>query len=85
MFLRFARLTGLVEDDLAGTTEFPKVWQRLPTVCDRQKVMDLLNAPQPEEPFYLRDKATLELLYATGMRASELAGLRISDVNLDIG
>jgi len=85
MFLRFARLTGLVEDDLAGTTEFPKVWQRLPTVCDRQKVMDLLNAPQPEEPFYLRDKAMLELLYATGMRASELAGLRISDVNLGIG
>jgi integrase/recombinase XerD len=85
MFLRFARLTGLVEDDLAGTTEFPKVWQRLPTVCDREKVMSLLNAPQPEEPFYLRDKAMLELLYATGMRASELAGLRISDANLDIG
>jgi len=45
----------------------------------------LLKAPEPCEPFYLRDKAMLELLYATGVRASELAGLKTSDLNLDIG
>ena len=85
MFLRFAKIMGLVEDDFTGILEGPKLWQRLPTVCSKQQVLDLLNAPQPEEPFYLRDKAMLELLYATGVRAGELAGLKNSDLNLDIG
>jgi len=85
MFLRYAKLTGLVEDDLAATTESPKLWQKLPVICSKQQVINLLDAPCPDEPFYLRDKAMLELLYATGMRASELAGLRRSDLNLDIG
>jgi len=85
MFLRFARLTGLVENDFAAITESPKLWQKLPVVCNKKQVISIINAPQPSEPFYLRDKAMLELLYATGIRASELAGLRTSDLNLDIG
>jgi len=85
MFLRFAKLTGLVEDDFTAILEGPKIWQRLPIVCSKEQVMNLLNAPSPQEPFYLRDKAVLELLYATGLRASELAGLKRSDLNLDIG
>jgi len=85
MFLRFAKLTGLITDDFAGLLESPKLWQRLPIVCSKEKVVDLLSAPSPDEPFYLRDRAMLELLYATGLRASELAGLRTSDLNLDIG
>ncbi|MHC4071277.1 MAG: site-specific tyrosine recombinase [Planctomycetota bacterium] len=85
MFLRFAKLTGLVEDDFVGILESPKIWQRLPTICNKQQVIDLLTAPSPDEPFYLRDKAMLELLYATGIRAGELAGLKSSDLNLDIG
>lgn len=85
MFLRYARLMGLVEDDVTTVLESPKIWQRLPCICSKQQVVDLMNAPSPDEPFYFRDKAMLELLYATGIRASELAGLRISDLNLDIG
>lgn len=85
MFLRFARLTGLVEDDFTAILESPKLWQRLPSICSKKQVVNLLDAPCPEEPFYLRDKVMLEMLYATGIRASELAGLRISDLNLDIG
>ena len=85
MFLRFGRLTGLIEDDLAVSMESPKLWQRLPIVCSKKQVIDLINAPCPEEPFYLRDKVMLELLYATGMRASELSDLEISNLNLDIG
>jgi integrase/recombinase XerD len=85
MFLRFAKLTGLVEDDFVGILESPKIWQRLPTICNKQQIIDLLTAPSPDEPFYLRDKAMLELLYATGIRAGELAGLKNSDLNLDIG
>ncbi|MFQ6034303.1 MAG: site-specific tyrosine recombinase [Sedimentisphaerales bacterium] len=85
MLLRFAKLTGLVEEDMASVIESPKLWQRLPITCNKQQVANLLNAPEPGEPFYLRDKAMLELLYATGIRASELAGLKTSDLNLDIG
>lgn len=85
MLLRFARLTGLIEDDFTAILEGPKLWQKLPTICSKKQVLDLINAPCPGEPFYLRDKVMLELLYATGMRASELAGLKISDLNLDIG
>ena len=85
MLLRFAKLTGLIEDDGAHMLEAPKTWQRLPVVCNKQQVAQLLAAPQPGERFYLRDKAILELLYATGVRASELAGLKTSDVNFDVG
>ena len=85
MLLRFAKLTGLIEDDFTTILESPKIWQKLPCICSKQQVVDLLNAPCSEEPFYLRDRAMLELLYATGIRAGELAGLKTSDLNLDIG
>ncbi|MFZ2147541.1 MAG: site-specific tyrosine recombinase XerD [Sedimentisphaerales bacterium] len=85
MFLRFGKLTGLVEDDLTSMLESPKVWQKLPCICSKQQVLELLNAPCPDEPFYFRDRAMLELLYATGIRASEIAGLKTSDLSLNIG
>ena len=85
MLLRFGKLTGLVEDDLTSILESPKVWQRLPSICSKRQVIELLNTPCPEEPFYFRDKAMLELLYATGVRASEIAGLKTSDFNFNIG
>ncbi len=85
MFLRFARLNGLIDNDLTELLEAPKLWQRLPTICSKEKVRDLLKAPAMEERFYFRDKAILELLYATGVRASELAALKVSDINMKIG
>lgn len=85
MFLRFGKLTGLVKDDFSAILEGPKLWQRLPTICSRKQVISIINAVCPEEPFYLRDRAMLELLYATGVRASELAGLKTSDLNVNIG
>jgi integrase/recombinase XerD len=85
MFLRFGKLNGLVEDDFTGILEGPKLWQRLPIICSKKQVVDLLEAPSPKEKYYLRDKAILELLYATGVRASEVASLKISDLNLDVG
>ena len=85
MLLRYGKLVNLVQDDCTSILEGPKLWQRLPTVCSKQHVFKLLAAPTADDPYYLRDKAMLELLYATGMRASELAGLKISDLNLKIG
>lgn len=85
MLLRFGKLTGLIDDDGADVLETPKTWYRLPVVCNKQQVAKLLGAPISGEPFYLRDRAMLELLYATGVRASELAGLKIPDLNFDVG
>ena len=85
MFLRYLRLFGIINTDFTSILDGPKLWQRLPNVISKDKVLELLNAPDPKEPYYFRDKALLELLYATGMRASELAGLKISDMKLDIG
>ncbi|MBN1391702.1 MAG: tyrosine recombinase XerD [Sedimentisphaerales bacterium] len=85
MFLRFGKLTGLVKDDFSAILEGPKLWQRLPIVCSKKQVINIINAVCPEEPFYLRDRAMLELLYATGVRASELAGLKTSDLNVNVG
>ena len=85
MFLRFGNLTGLIKSDFTSVFEGPKLWQKLPVICSKQQVVSLLNAPDAKEPFYLRDKAMLELLYATGMRASELATVKVSDINLDVG
>jgi len=85
MLLRFGQLTGIVKDDFTAILEGAKLWQKLPVICSSKKIFELLNAPLPEEPFYLRDKALLELLYATGMRASEVAGVKVADVNLKIG
>ncbi len=85
MFLRFCKMMGHIEDDLTVFLESPKLWQKLPIVCSKDQVARLLNSPDEKEPYYLRDRALLELLYATGTRASEVAGLRLGDVNLKIG
>ncbi len=85
MFLRFAKLMGKVSEDEGAVLETPKTWQRLPVVCSKAQVANLLAAPDVKEPYYFRDKAMLELLYATGVRASELSELRTSDLNLDVG
>ncbi|MFA7486034.1 MAG: site-specific integrase, partial [Phycisphaerae bacterium] len=85
MLLRYGRLIGILQEDFSQILEGPKLWQRLPVTANKEKVIALLHAPDPKEEYYFRDRAILELLYATGLRASELAGLRISYVNLDIG
>lgn len=85
MLLRFGMLEGLVKDDFTSTLEGPKLWQRLPSVASKDQVFRLLDAPAPEEPYYRRDKAILEMLYATGCRASEVAGMKVSSLNLSIG
>jgi integrase/recombinase XerD len=85
MLLRFGMLTGLIHKDFTSIIEGPKLWQKLPVVCGKEKVIDLLQTPNEADPFYLRDKAILEMLYATGMRASEVADIKVSDLNFSIG
>lgn len=85
MFLRYLHGTGRMAEDVAALLDTPKKWRTLPHTLRPRQVETLLAAPQPGEPFYARDRAILEMLYATGLRVSELAGLRVADVNLNIG
>src|SRR5207302_9950946 len=61
----------------------PSLWDRVPHFLSPEMVDRLLAAPLPVERFYLRDRALLETLYATGCRASEVVGLRLEDLHLD--
>jgi len=85
MLLRYGKLNGWIQEDYSNQLDTPKIWQKLPRVCSRDQVMELINSPCDEDAFFLRDRALLELLYATGMRASEVAGLTLQDLNLKIG
>jgi integrase/recombinase XerD len=85
MLIRFCLLTGVLREDFTAVLEGPKQWKKLPRICSRDKVIELLNTPDPQEPYYLRDRALLEILYATGCRASEAAGLNVKDLNLAVG
>lgn len=85
MLLRYTQLVGITTQDFTTILEGPKLWQRLPIVCSKDQVVQLMEAPNEDDPYYIRDKVLLELLYATGMRASELAGIKISDINTKIG
>lgn len=74
-----------LEKDPAAHLESPKLEKKLPKVLSVHEVEELLKQPNALLPAGLRDKAMLELLYATGIRVSELISLNISDVNLDMG
>ncbi|QPB31617.1 site-specific tyrosine recombinase XerD [Citrobacter amalonaticus] len=72
-------------DDPSATLASPKLPQRLPKDLSEAQVERLLQAPVVDQPLELRDKAMLEILYATGLRVSELVGLTMSDVSLRQG
>ena len=76
---------GSLAEDPAARLELPKVWKTLPKVLDGADVLRLLGAPDRAEPRGARDAAMLEVLYATGLRVSELVSLRLEDVRLDAG
>lgn len=85
MFLRYLHIVQVITEDVSTLLETPKKWRTLPHTLRPGQVEALLAAPEPGDPFYSRDRAILEMLYATGMRVSELAGLRVQDVNLNVG
>ena len=76
---------GTIDENPAARLEPPKVWKALPKVLDGSDVERLLEAPDRVDPRGARDAAMLEVLYATGLRASELVGLRLRDLRLDAG
>ena len=85
MFYRFLRLEERADAAAVDLLGSPKLWQRIPQVLSPDAVDQLLRAPQPGDRFFLRDRALLETLYATGCRASEVVGLKVADLYLDAG
>ncbi len=85
MFYRFLRLEERTTQNTIELLESPTLWERIPQVLSPAAVDKLLAAPQLQERFYLRDRALLETLYATGSRASEVVGLRLEDLHLGGG
>ena len=72
-------------DDPSAVLSSPKLPSRLPKYLTEQQVTDLLNVQRLEQPIELRDKAMLELLYATGLRVTELVSLHTDSINLNQG
>ena len=84
-FYQFLQRKGMVTENPAADIELPKVEKKAPEILSLEKVELLLEQPRGEEDKEVRDKAMLELLYATGIRVSELIGLDLGNVNLTAG
>ncbi|MBW3624571.1 MAG: site-specific tyrosine recombinase XerD [Armatimonadetes bacterium] len=85
MLLRFAYREGYIETDFGTGLEAPKLPKRLPKVLTIQEMENLLGFPENNDPMALRDRAIFELMYACGLRVSELATLTLQDVDLNEG
>jgi integrase/recombinase XerD len=85
VLMRFLSSTDGKHTEILTQLERPKPEQSLPRILSRAQVNQLIAAPNPKSKFYARDVAILELLYASGLRASELCELKTRDLNTSIG
>src|SRR3989338_6494895 len=85
MFYKFLVQENFTKDDVAGVLEAPKLMRPIPNVLALGEVDKLLKMPDVRDWKGMRDKAALELMYATGMRVSEMVELNLAGLNLDIG
>lgn len=83
-FFHFCENERIVEESVAENLKAPKIEKKVPAILPADDVMRLLEQPAGNKPKELRDKAMLELLYATGIRVSELIGLKLKDVNVQM-
>ena len=82
LFLRYLQLEGVLRDNAAELLGSRKLWQRIPEVMSPEMVEKFLRSPRRSDSYCWRDRALLELLYATGCRASEISNLKVRDVHL---
>lgn len=85
VFFRYLLQEGLVEKDPTAVMESPRLWKVLPGTLSMKEVDRLLTMVQGTDKFSIRDRAMLELLYATGLRVTELAELTLEDLHLESG
>jgi integrase/recombinase XerD len=85
MFYRFLSRERLIKADISSYIDSPKLWKRIPDVLSFEEVERLIEAPDGGTDQGVRDRAILELMYATGMRVSEVSSLKVGDVNGEVG
>ncbi|MBI3316015.1 MAG: site-specific tyrosine recombinase XerD [Candidatus Omnitrophica bacterium] len=85
MLHRFLTQEGKIREDVTEALEAPKLWKHLPECLSVAEVERVLQAPNLRKPQGVRDQALLELAYATGLRASEIATLKAAHLNKDLG
>ncbi|MDD5019390.1 MAG: site-specific tyrosine recombinase XerD [Candidatus Omnitrophica bacterium] len=85
MFYRFLTREKLIKSDISSYIDSPRLWKKIPDVLNFDEVERLIEAPDLNTKQGIRDRAILEVMYATGMRVSEVAGVRLTDVNMDVG
>lgn len=85
MFHRFLVGDGVTKNNPTENVDTPKLEKQLPDVLNQDEIETILNQPNTVDPLGIRDKAILETMYATGVRVSELIGLKQSGVHADAG
>ena len=83
-FYHFMVEEGLVAEDISEKLKAPRIEKKIPSIMSPDEVVRLLEQPSGDSPKEIRDKAMLELLYATGIRVTELITLKVSDVNMQM-
>lgn len=83
-FFHYCANEGLISKDPTGILKAPKIEKKMPEILTMEEVNKLLEQPKGDSPKEIRDKAMLELLYATGIRVTELMTLEIDDVNMQM-
>lgn len=84
-FFHFLCQEKIIEKDVSNHLKAPKIEKKMPEILTTEEVVRLLEQPSGNSPKEIRDKAMLELLYATGIRVTELITLKVSEVNLPMG
>jgi integrase/recombinase XerD len=84
-YFKFLLQEGILEENPLRHLRTPRVTPRLPEVLTREDIENIIRQVKIEEPLGLRDRAMLELLYATGLRVSELVHLSVHEVDLEVG
>ena len=84
-FFRFCFAEGVIQEDPAANIQSPKFRQSLPEFLSLAEVDKLLAQPDANSVLGLRDKAMIELMYSTGLRVSELCGLKLGDIQMEVG
>jgi integrase/recombinase XerD len=84
-FCRFMLMEGIIEEDPVENISTPKGWKRIPKVIGVDEVSSLLQRPGEGKELSLRDRAILEIIYSSGLRASEVINIKIGDINFEAG
>ena len=85
VFFRYLQQESLLDKNITDTMDSPKLWKILPDTLSEREVSLLLAAPDMRKPLGVRDRAILEIFYASGLRVSELAGLQLPSLHIDEG